>query len=80
MSLKDYSDIELKEELEERGDYELSNFDTETLQCALRDRNEEFVYENQELTDVYYAMRDGDLDKVIELMNPLLWESIGRKV
>lgn len=100
MSLDNYSDVELKEELiergsdlyssfeshelidelEDRGDYNLSAFDTEDLQCALRDRNEEFVYENAELEEVYYAMRDKDLEKVIELMNPLLWESIGRKV
>jgi len=71
---------ELIDELEERNEYDLSLFDTDTLKCALNDRNEEFIYEDPDIEKVYYALRDGNLERVIEMFNPLLWETIGRKV
>jgi len=71
---------ELIDELEDRGVYDLHSLDTDTLRCALNDRNEEYIYDDPDIVNVYYALRDGDLDKVIELINPMLWETIGRKV
>ena len=81
--LEIYEDHELLNEVEERGcneEPDLSSLDTETLICSLNDRNEEYVYENAELENIYYALRDNDLEKVIKLMNPLFDEAIGRQV
>lgn len=83
LPLEIYEDHELINELDERGkrdEIDLSCFDTETLRCVLNDRNEEYVYEDPELENIYYALRDGNLENVIEMFNPLLWETIGRKV
>jgi len=81
--LEIYKDHELINALEERGcrgEIDLSSLDTETLRCALNDRNEEYVYDDPDLENIYYALRDGNLDKVIEMFNILLYETIGRKV
>jgi len=81
--LEIYEDHELLNEIEERGcrdEIDLSYLETEVLRCALNDRNEEYKYEDAELKNIYYALRDGNLEGVIEAINPLLYETLGRKV
>lgn len=35
---------------------------------------------NAEFENLYYALRDRDIDRAIEIMNPILDESIGRMI
>lgn len=57
----------------------LNEISTETLRDALEERlgntPKDVLFEN-----IYYALRDKDLDKVIKLINPILAVSIGRQV
>lgn len=79
-NLQFYTTPELIAELETRTDYDMSYFDTSNLISELERREEDIEYDNNDLTSIYYALRDRNIDKVIELINPMLWKEVGRKV
>lgn len=53
---------------------------TETLEEELASRNNSHPNKDILLEGVYYALRDRDIDSVIEIINPLLEYEIGRAV
>lgn len=61
----------------------VSEISTKVLQDELAGRNclDDYCdFDKEVLEQVYYALRDNDLEKVGILMNPVLLDAIGREV
>lgn len=72
-----YIDVNIDE------DEVVSEISTKVLQDELASRNclDDYCdFDKGVLEQVYYALRDNDLEKVGILMNPVLLDAIGREV
>lgn len=58
----------------------LSDIETSDLQEELNKRSGAIRNYDSALAGVYYALCEGDLERTIKLMNPVLLEAIGREV
>ena len=53
---------------------------TQDLETELRSRDINDPDRDVAYDELYYALRDGDIDKAIEIANPILYARIGRMV
>ena len=58
----------------------IGGISTEDLETELRTREVSNKSVDSEYDNLYYALRDGDLEAAIKIANPILYTKIGRMI